>query len=918
MTTLGRIDREAVIQKTCGVADYRTRIAEIAPRLKTAPLYASAQNLGFDNPPWEDARTRFLIVRLSPFRDAVRSSGHLFLYNLVRSTLGPTAFVDFAFFPSKPDRTILDNAKLPWLYGMQAGHDAHDYDVVLVSCSWALELVNLGLLFKHSGIPLRASARRNPSTGSWPPIILGGSNALASQGLIFPDGDSFVDGIFFGEGEDGGADLVRVLAERLTNEQKIDRVEEQVPAFWGALKGAPDLPRKGGEPRHIVPGRWKSPPDSGFIGLVSYPLLNSEEASNARLQISWGCPAFCSFCFEGWERKPYRELEKARILEAARTLKRETGASSVDLFSFNFNAHTDALELLLELNRIFERVNMMSQRADLLIRVPGMLACELAAEKRSFTVGVEGISAALRRYYAKNLADKDLFALLDRLSREKIKELKLFYMISGQEDAPDLAEFDRFCAWLEKLRAERNAGTRTIFSFGYLVRMPFTPLGGDALMLDRKVLEAISAEVKKSVETRGFEFRLAVDWNEYVADQLLVAGGYALADGLEAAVQAGCLFDLKLEGPLVANLTRALRSSGELDGRPERAEFKDTETGNGESREAYSGNLENQGGETSINKAGTLTGPLVDGYDAECPRALDFITGSVSRKFRFDRALAAGERREETICFPLGKETEGTCMACGACANPDERANLTSHRVNGAAGLALADRIAAVINEKRRMRPIYLRVELPESLAGAESAFLSAWLLKNVLYHDGELSPRLFRIAEALWSSPDLRERFPVQPTGTCILALYGIGGENPTTGNPCLGTADTDRVIQALAQILDCEITKLSGFRGADSFDGGRFRVDFTGEPDGSVLLRVRTWLGKLKLASTEGRTPTGRSFTIAPKDRKKRHVLDAELNGTTLTLNAGTKMDFSALLARSEDRTAIRIHADQVQINP
>jgi hypothetical protein len=257
-------------------------------------------------------------------------------------------------------------------------------------------------------------------------------------------------------------------------------------------------------------------------------------------------------------------------------------------------------------------------------------------------------------------------------------------------------------------------------------------------------------------------------------------------------------------------------------------------------------------------------------------------------------------------------------MACGACANPEERANLTGHRVNGAAGLALADRIAVLINEKRRMRPVYLRVELPESLAGAESAFLSAWLLKNVLLRDGELSPRLFRIAEALWNAPELQERFPVQPTGTCVLALYGIGGEDPTTGNPCLGTADVERVIQVLKRSLDCAIERLDSFLGAASFLGGRFRVDFTGETDASVLLRVRTWLGKLRLASTEGKTPTGRSFVIAPKDRKKRHLLEAELKGTTLTLDSGPKMDFSALLVSSEDRAATRIHADQVLISP
>jgi len=48
-----------------------------------------------------------------------------------------------------------------------------------------------------------------------------------------------------------------------------------------------------------------------------------------------------------------------------------------------------------------------------------MLECELAAEKRSFTIGVEGISEGMWALYAKGLSSQDLWKLIERLFKEK-------------------------------------------------------------------------------------------------------------------------------------------------------------------------------------------------------------------------------------------------------------------------------------------------------------------------------------------------------------------------------------------------------------------------------------------------------------------------------------------------------------------
>lgn len=843
------------------VAEYSARVAAAAPRLKAAPLYAPAQKAGLDNPSWESASARFLVVRLSPFRDAARSTGHLFLHKLIRETLGPSAFVDFAFFPSKADRAALDAADIPWLTGIDAKREAEDYDAILVSCSYALELVNLPLVLSRSQIPLKSSERRDrvPADGGrpLPVLVLGGSNALASQALIFPDGDSFVDGIFFGEGEEGGAELISVLAETKGRsiDERMDRLEARCGSVWTSCRGAPDAPQDGAL-RRVRPGRCSIARKP--LLLDSYPLLNSEEASTARLQISWGCPSFCSFCFEGWERKPYRELPKALVLEAARKLKRESGASTVDLYSFNFNAHEDALDLIFELNGIFDRVNMMSQRADLLIRTPGMIACELAAEKRSFTVGVEGISTAMRAYYSKDLTSSDLYALMERLAKEKVRELKLFYILSGNESEADLGEFRSFCGQLRALADSWHSGLRALFSFGYLVRMPFTPLRAEALVLDRSVFQEIEESAKAAVEDFGFEFRLASDWEEYVADQLLVSGPYALAEGLLASASSGCAFDLRIEGPLNAHLTAALRKAGALE---------------------------------PVRNGPPLAGPLLEEKDADHRYPLSFVETEVSAAFR----NAAYERAKEktNTCSCLGDNT-GACLGCSACEDEDERAFLVKHRVKPAPGTALAERISARIREKRRLAPLFFSAVLPDCLAGAEDEFLAAWLLREILRADAELASFVYRAEEALRTSPEWKERLPPGFTGEAIVSVR------------CAPGTDAERLERAVSAALGCGAKYREGF-AADAVEGmdAEIRVG----TEAQAVAQAKRWLSALKLAATERKTADGRLFEISPKDKKKRALVSVRTEGPMIIASSGIKVDFGPLFPKAEDKAAARV---------
>ena len=521
------------------------------------------------NPAWEEAQARVLIVRLSPFRDVDRSTSHLVLFAELRRSL-PGLYLDFAFFPSRAERQILREAakaasraespaepgdstrqEYGWYYGIDSGRGPDHFDLILVSNSFGLELVNLPYLFSTSGLPFRARERRrlNAAGRALPLVIAGGSNSSAAGPLVFEDGDSFVDGIFFGEAEEALAPIVRALLEKGRPAAERLAAAEAFPGFWAT-----------GSPKQVERRRYPGSPPP----LINQPLLNSAESGTVRLQISAGCPGLCSFCFEGWDRRPYRELPLAEVLEAARAMKRRTGADSVDVFSFNFNTHAEVFSLLFELGRVYRRVSFMSQRLDILAQTPLLLAAEMAADKRSFTLGVEGISARMRAFYRKGLSPDDLERIVSLLVTPGVREIKLFYIVSGLETDEDIAEFAAFMENLAAVRAAKAPGLRVLASAGFLVRIPRTPLQYAPLALDEEALRRVADRLVAASAASGIDFRLATRFDEYCADQLLSLRGEALAPWLEAIPSRGAVYDGALDKGVWASLRAFAESRGLL------------------------------------------------------------------------------------------------------------------------------------------------------------------------------------------------------------------------------------------------------------------------------------------------------------------------------------------------------------------
>lgn len=663
-------------------------------RTPDAPLIHPAAG----GPEFAAAPARALVVRLSPARDVDRSCTHSALAAALDRGL-PGIFVDYAFPPGAAARRDSAAGEWPPLAGARSGRGPGEFDLVLVSCSFVLELLNLPALLRGSGLPLLASER----AAGFPPLLLGGSSAAACRAVIAPDGDAIPDALFFGEGERAVAGLAR----RLPDLEKSGGAPAKAAWLRDASREIPGLWCAGHDAAPTAERSILRDPAAAEIAPAG-PVIDSPEAGKCRLFVNAGCAAFCVFCFEGYDRKPYREADAAAILDAARAAKIALGAREAEIAGFNANTHRDLFALIETLADRFERVTLKSQRADLLARTPGMLDAEFAIGKSSFTLGVEGASARLRARLRKSLSTADLRDVLARLLAPgaPVREVKLFFLVTCWETGDDLAEMAELLEEVAHRRKTGN-GARVIVSAGYLVRMPGTPLSADPPLFSEARLRDAAARMERASTAAGLEFRLAADFAEYACTQALALAGPWGLDALRRLDEAGCRYIGRLSRDAWPVLSEFLAARGILrDG-----EFV----------------------------PGRPPGPELSG--GCLPDFLD----------RAYRSSLAGE--DPGYC--LGD----ACRACGACGG-EARPTMIRHRI-APPDPGYLERLRATMHRKRRLVPLVCDATLPAAWDGAGREALAALLLRELLAAWPEEADNLLVAEEALLTRGDRRDRFP-------------------------------------------------------------------------------------------------------------------------------------------------------------
>jgi hypothetical protein len=596
----------------CRPATYSEWYERVYPQLSGYGLWLKGGELNtIPAREFETRPFRILIGRLSTCFDTAESFSHKVLYQIARRQ--KKTYPDLAYLPPAHDAPVFARDTIPWLLGTQTKRGPRDFDVIAFSNAIVQELVNVPVMLEKSGIALRKSERLGDPGA--PLVILGGSNALYTSVFFTPDPP--VDGIFFGESTDCVSRLFGIMSE--AKEQGLSKQEtltrcETVPGFV-----QPDRP---------VPTKrvYDMPP--GLNGLLedAPSFYAGEQPGRGNLQLSEGCPAFCSFCSESFCRKPYREADAEDIVRSAARMKSGMGLDKMELYSFNFNTHSHLLRIIEGLSGLFPIIGLKSQRFDAIAQDPGLLPCLHAIGKTSLTCGLEGISPRLRRYLQKSLSEADLAESIARILSSPVRECKLFLIATGKEEDQDFACFADLLDELVE-RAERSPATpRIIFSLTPLVRFPWTPLEFEDAPHPR-LLKPIIFKIKDLVERHGFEFRLSSDLNDYLLSQVLVrAADPRLFECLLSAVRAaGYVYYRTVPASFVTAFLASCAASG-------------------------------------IAPDECLAGSGIDTTDKPWSR----IETGVGREFLLRQHAAAQAFSDNAGC--LGRAGQkGSCKACGAC-----------------------------------------------------------------------------------------------------------------------------------------------------------------------------------------------------------------------------------------------------------
>ncbi len=774
---------------------------------------------------WDTACLRVLILRLSPLRDVDRSTPHHFLnWEITREF--PDAFVDFAFFPAYAERKKNEAEGKSLIHGVFSNQLPEAFDFILVSNSCGVELVNFPYLLQRSRIPLLASQRGE----NFPPIIFGGSNALASQGVINNDGDSFADAVFFGEGERAVGTMTRILHEskHLPKRERLLQVAKAVNGLWVS-----------GDLTQTVTKTICHAPDLSILP-VKYPVFDGEQADTARLQIAHGCPCFCSFCFEAYDRKPYREMALADLKIAARQLKINQGAQAIELYSFNFNSHADIVALLQDLSKCYDRVSVKSQRIDFLVEVPGLYDTELLIDKRSFTLGVEGISEKQRAFLHKSVSLEQIHNCIQDLLVRKVREMKFFFILSGHEDADDFAELRTLLSRIRTMRNSIHEHTRIIFSCGLLVRMPLTPLQYDRLQLDQSAWEPIQSAMRNAVVSHGFEFRLAADWDDYFFSQVVALGGYWLHDAITAMAKQGFFYDSALSPGIAVAMEKWIHDNGHW------------------------------------------TKAFLEEKSADYPFPLAFVKGGVMPQFLYREFKNSKAAIDKGYC--LGSK----CQACGACETHDQTKFLTGHSITPGTAEDVRT-MANVIQQKRRLKNTFIKVKLPRSAAWKSPEWMSAYLMRQLLAWLPDEVENILSLRESLFYYGELEARLG-GVTGWTVFALKAWDN------------AQFLKALSPFSEQTENGLQILGDDFTEGTFSRASLHVELPTQLFPKSANVLAKFLQEQYCPCNLRKTETGTLLEISDKGLKKKQIFSAtiETNGsmTVLNLEIGKHFDLLSFL--------------------
>ena len=272
-----------------------------------------------------------------------------------------------------------------------------EFDIIIFSVSFELDFINILEILIKSGIELNVNKREKP-------FIAAGGIAITLNPFFFR---KIFNVQFIGEGEE--------LINNFLNAYINKKIYSDIDGIFFKDNKNPI--------RVVYDGKY----------IAHNVILTSDtEFSNTFLvEIARGCPFKCKFCAVSYNYNPFRIRKKDNILNLFDKFKRFF--KKIGLISSSVLSHPDFLEIGDYILKSGKNFSVSSMRLDNIndekIRILKK------AGNTTFTVAIEAGTDRLRKIINKKLSNEQIFKAIDLFIKNKILNLKFYFMIGlpGEE-----------------------------------------------------------------------------------------------------------------------------------------------------------------------------------------------------------------------------------------------------------------------------------------------------------------------------------------------------------------------------------------------------------------------------------------------------------------------------------------------------